>query len=222
MDRYRYFIFNQRSVVVLGVLQIACAALCVVCGIIDAFFRRNTTLSETRTPVWAGLVMVCPGALALFASQRKNPVLVNVMIAASVCSCVSVVVVTVYSCLTLAYGENDNEVFHHHNNPEVKFLLSRMVKGANATILLVCWVSLALSSLIAFVGCRSLPLCGCYNGITGLEILVPQNDPSPGTELVCTWQAGGDDSVLNSPVNFSDRCPEKEAPSKLPHYSRLA
>lgn len=47
-------------------------------------------------------------------------------------------------------------------------MLSRMVKGANATILLVCIVSLVLSSLIAFVGCRSLPLCGCYDGLTGL------------------------------------------------------
>ncbi|KAL0974231.1 hypothetical protein UPYG_G00217460 [Umbra pygmaea] len=224
MDRYRYFIFNQRSVVVLGVLQVACAALVVVCGIIDAYFRKTTTLSETRAPVWAGLVMACPGALALFASQRKNPVLVNVMIASSVCSCVSVVMVTGYACLTLTYGENDNEVFHHHNNLEVKFLLSRMVKGANATILLVSLVSLVFSSLIAFVGCRSLPTCGCYNGITGLEILVPQNDPSLETELVCTrtWQAGGDDSVLNSPVNFSDRgSEEKDAPSKLPPYSRL-
>ncbi|KAM9510880.1 uncharacterized protein ACWYII_045575 isoform 1-T2 [Salvelinus alpinus] len=222
MDRYRYFIFNQRSVVVLGVLQVACAALCLVCGFIDAFFRKNTTLSETRAPVWAGLIMACPGALALFASQRKNPVLVNVMIAVSVCSCVSVVMVSGYACLTLTYGENDNEVFHHHTNLEVRFMLSRMVKGANATILLVCIVSLVLSSLIAFVGCRSLPLCGCYDGLTGLEILVPQNDPSPQTELVCTWQAGGEDSVLNSPVNFSDRCPEEEEePSKLPPYSRL-
>lgn len=56
MDRYRYFIFNQKSVVVLGILQVACAGLCVVCGFMDAVFRKSTTLSETRAPLWAGLV----------------------------------------------------------------------------------------------------------------------------------------------------------------------
>lgn len=56
MDRYRYFIFNQKSVLVLGVLQIACAGLCLVCGLMDAVFRKDTPLSTTRTPVWGGLV----------------------------------------------------------------------------------------------------------------------------------------------------------------------
>ena len=56
MDRYRYFIFNQKKMLVVGVLQIACAGLCVVCGFMDAAFRRNTPLSSTRTPVWGGLV----------------------------------------------------------------------------------------------------------------------------------------------------------------------
>lgn len=48
------------------------------------------------------------------------------------------------------------------------FVLHRMVKGANATILLTCTISLVLSSLIAYVGCRSLPSCGCYDARTGL------------------------------------------------------
>lgn len=56
MDRYRYFIFNQRSTVVLGLLQTACAGLCVVCGLIDTAFRRETTLRSTRAPLWAGVV----------------------------------------------------------------------------------------------------------------------------------------------------------------------
>lgn len=56
MDRYKYFIFNQKSVLVLGMLQIACAGLCVVCGFMDAVFRRDTPLSSSRTPVWGGLV----------------------------------------------------------------------------------------------------------------------------------------------------------------------
>lgn len=56
MDPYRYFIFNQKSVLILGVLQVACAGLCVVCGFMDAVFRKDTPLSTTRTPVWGGLV----------------------------------------------------------------------------------------------------------------------------------------------------------------------
>lgn len=222
MDRYKYFIFNQRSIVVLGILQVASAALCVVCGLMDAVFRKNTPLSTTRAPVWAGLIMAAPGILALFASQRKNPILVNLMIISSMFSYVAAVIVTSYACLTLTYGEDDEEVFHHHHIPEVKSVLSRMVKGANATMLLACSVSLLFSSLILYVGCRSLPLCGCYDGITGLETLVPQSDPYPQTELVCTWQATGDDRVFNSPAAFSDRDPEEaEGPSKLPAYSRL-
>lgn len=58
MDRYRYFIFNQRGVLILGILQIACAALCVICGFMDAVFRKNTPLSTSRTPVWGGLVSI--------------------------------------------------------------------------------------------------------------------------------------------------------------------
>ncbi|KAG7241934.1 hypothetical protein INR49_024681 [Caranx melampygus] len=168
MDRYRYFIFNQRSALVLGVVQIACAGLCVVCGFMDAVFRKNTPLSATRTPLWGGLVMASPGVLALFASQRKNSVLVSVMVAAAGLSCVAALFISAYSCLTLTYGEEDEDVFHHHDSPEVTFVLHRMVKGANATILLSCTISLLLSSLITYLGCRSLPRCICYDTRTGL------------------------------------------------------
>ncbi|XP_069027471.1 uncharacterized protein [Embiotoca jacksoni] len=221
MDRHRYFIFNQKSVLVLGVLQIACAALCVICGFIDAVFRKDTPLSTTRTPVWGGLIMSSPGVLACFASQRKNPVLVSVMVAAAGLSCVTAVVISGYSCLTLTYGEENEEVFHHHHNPEVTYVLHRMVKGANATVLLTCTVSLALSSLIAYVGCRSVPCCACYDTRTGLETLVPQCDPGD-TEMVCTWR-GGDDRLFNSPVQSTDRSTteEENGVSKLPPYSRL-
>ncbi|XP_031175146.1 uncharacterized protein zgc:113425 isoform X1 [Sander lucioperca] len=222
MDRHRYFIFNQRSVLVLGILQVACAALCVVCGFMDAVFRKETPLSSSRTPLWGALIMACPGVLALFASQRKNSVLVSVMVLAAGLSCVAAGIISVYSCLTLSYGEEDTDVFHHHHSPQVTFVLHRMVKGANATILLTCTISLALSSLIAYVGCRSLPSCGCYDARTGLETLVPQCDPGD-TEMVCTWQAGGDDRLFNSPAPSSDRgtAEEDDSPSKLPSYSRL-
>ncbi|XP_060935236.1 uncharacterized protein zgc:113425 isoform X2 [Limanda limanda] len=221
MDRYRYFNLNQRSVLGLGVLQVACAALCMVCGFMDAVFRKDTLLSGTRTPVWGGLIMASPGVLALFASQRKNSVLVSGMVAAAGLSCVAVLLISGYACLTLTYGEEDEDVFHHHDSPQVTFVLHRMVKGANATILLTCTISLSLSSLIAYVGCRSLPCCGCYDTRTGLETLVPQCDLGD-TEMVCTWQ-GGDDRLFNSPPQSTEQytAEEEEGPSKLPPYSRL-
>ncbi|XP_061581921.1 uncharacterized protein zgc:113425 isoform X3 [Cololabis saira] len=223
MDRYRYFIFNQRSVLVLGVLQVACAGLCAVCGVMDAAFRRNTPLSGSRTPLWGALIMASPGVLALFASQKKNALLVWAMLAAAGLSCAAAVVIGGYSSLTLTYGEEDEDVFHHHDSPHVTFVLHRMVKGANATILLSCSVSLLLSGLIAYAGCRSLPRCRCYDSRTGLETLVPQSDPGD-TEMVVAWQAGGDGSLFNSPAQPGrDTAEEEEAPSSgLPPYSRLA
>ncbi|KAM6924024.1 uncharacterized protein FYW49_006460 [Xenentodon cancila] len=222
MDRYRYFIFNQKSVLVLGILQIACAGLCVVCGFMDAVFRKNTPLSTTRTPLWGGLIMASPGVLALFASQKKNSVLVGVMVVAAGLSCAAAVFICGYSSLTLTYGEEDEEVFHHYDSPQVVFVLHRLVKGANATILLSCTIGLLLSGLIAYTGCRSLPCCGCYDTRTGLETLVPQRDPGD-TEMVCTWQAGGDDRLFNSPTQSTgrDAAEEEEGRSKLPPYSRL-
>ncbi|XP_061835577.1 uncharacterized protein [Nerophis lumbriciformis] len=205
MDRHKYFMFNQKNVLVLGVLQVACAALCLICGFMDAVFRKDTPLSTTRTPVWGAMV--------------------SVMVAAAVLSCVGTVFVLGYACLTLTYGEEDKEVFHHHDSLEVTFVLHRMVKGANATILLSCFVSLLISSLIAYVGCCSLPRCGCYDARTGLETLVPQCDPGD-TEMVCTWQAGGDDRLFNSPFQSPPDCGKTQedlgASSNLPPYSRLS
>ncbi|CAL8264383.1 unnamed protein product [Lota lota] len=220
MDRYRYFIFNQRNVVVLGILQMTCAGLCVVCGVIDAAFRKDTTLSITRAPIWGGLIMASPGTLALCASQRKHPALVSAMVTAAMVSWVAVVSVSAYSCLTLTYGQEDEDVFHQHSSAKVTFLLQQTVKGANATILLSCALSLLLSSLMTYMGCRSLPFLACYDARTGLETLVPQSDPCLDTELFCTWQAGGDERLFNSPGPSTEQC-ELETPSKLPAYSRL-
>lgn len=219
MDRYRYFVFNQRAVVVLGVVQVACAGLCVVCGVIDAAFRKDTALSVTRAPIWGGVILASPGALALCASQRKHPVLVSGMVMAAMVSWIAAVTVSAYSCLTLTYGQEDVDVFHQHSSAEVTFLLQRTVKGANATILLCCAVSLLLSSLVAYTGCRSLPFMACYDARTGLEILVPQSDSGLETELVCTW-SGGDDRLFNSPAPSTEQC-EVETPPKLPPYRRL-
>lgn len=49
-----------------------------------------------------------------------------------------------------------------------KFVLGRMVKAANATMLLSGVGALIFSSLIALVGFRSLPFCACYDSRTGL------------------------------------------------------
>ncbi|KAF7644141.1 hypothetical protein LDENG_00226990, partial [Lucifuga dentata] len=168
MDRYRYLVFSRKRALVLGIVQVACAGLCVVFGVLDAAFRKDTPLSSSRTPLWGGLVMAAPGVLALFASQRKNSILVSMMVVAAGLSCVAVLLISGYCCLTLTYGEEDEDVFHHHSSPQVTFVLHRMVKAANATILLSCIISLPLSCLIAYMGFRSLPCCGCYDAATGL------------------------------------------------------
>ncbi|XP_039478006.1 uncharacterized protein zgc:113425 isoform X3 [Oreochromis aureus] len=201
MDRYRYFIFNQKGVLGLGILQVACAGLCVVCGFMDAVFRKDTPLSTTRTPLWGGLV--------------------SVMVVASGLSVLAAIIISSYSCLTLTYGQEDKEVFHHHNSPQVTFVLHRMVKGANATILLTCAISLVFSSVIGYMGCRSIPLCACYDARTGLESLVPQCDP--GDTEMCTLQTGGDNRLFNSPAQTThkDDPEEEECSSNLPPYSRL-
>lgn len=56
MDRYRYFIFNQKNMVVLGLFQVALSTACVGSGFIDGLFRAESHLSKTRAPVWAGMV----------------------------------------------------------------------------------------------------------------------------------------------------------------------
>ncbi|KAI4879320.1 hypothetical protein NFI96_022625 [Prochilodus magdalenae] len=221
MERYRYFIFNQKVVVLWGILQVACAGLCVVCGFMDAVFRVSTTLSATRAPLWAGLIMAVPGVLALFASHKKNPILVNAMLMSTVMSYMATVIVLIYAGVTLSYGEEDDELFHPDHTANVKFALSRMVKGANSTMVLASVGSLLFSSLIMIVGCRSLPLCGCYDSVTGMESLVPQNDPRDSAELVSSWH-GGEERVFNSPASFTEQCVELQESPARPPYSRLA
>lgn len=66
MDRYRYFIFNQRKMVVLGLCQIAFSTVCVVSGFIDGIFRTESQLGKTRAPIWAGMVKLHSIFYALF------------------------------------------------------------------------------------------------------------------------------------------------------------
>ncbi|KAJ0002733.1 hypothetical protein NQD34_007882 [Periophthalmus magnuspinnatus] len=214
MDRYRYLMLAQGRMLVVGVLQIACAGVCVICGVMDAVFRKDTPLSTTRTPIWGGMVTVaCTGLSVCIRSNRSFDALVLL----SGLSCVASVFVSGYSCLTLTYGEEDTQVFHYHHSPQVRFVLHRMVKGANASILLCCVLGLLLSSAIAFVSCRSLPFCACYDYTTGLESLVPQCEPGD-TELVCTWRAPDDERLFNSPGQSSEqrRAEEEQSRSTLP------
>ncbi|XP_053559657.1 uncharacterized protein LOC128650029 [Bombina bombina] len=224
MDRYRYFIFNQRSMVMLGIIQIACAGVTIVCGFMDGAFRKESTLGNTRAPLWAGVIMTVPGVLALFSSQKKNPVLVNTLIAASVFSCFTTLIIVVYACLTLAYGEEDDDVFAHTpvHIIHTKFILGRLVQGANIAMLISSFVSLFVVLCISYMGCRSLPHCMCYDNITGMEWLHPTHEQPQTVELVCTFR-GGDERIFNSPVPFTESAAETEEEfSRPPPYIRFS
>ncbi|XP_068135749.1 uncharacterized protein [Hyperolius riggenbachi] len=222
MDRYRYFIFNQRSMVALGILQMAFAGISVVCGFIDGAFRKESMLGKTRAPLWAGVIMAVPGVLALFSSQRKNPVLVNVLIAVSVFSCFTTTIIVVYACLTLGYGEDDDEVFSHTpvHIVHTTFILNRLVQGANIAMLVASISSLFVVLCIVYMGCRSLPRCMCFDNLTGMEWLHPEHESSQSLELVCTVH--GDDRIFNAPVQLTEAGVETEEPfSQPPPYVRL-
>ncbi|XP_066174060.1 uncharacterized protein [Sylvia atricapilla] len=221
MDRYRYFIFNQRNMVVLGMFQIAFSTVCVTSGFIDAIFRTESQLGKTRAPIWAGMVMAVPGVLALFSSQRKNPVLVNVLIAASIISCVAILVVIAYSSFTLSYGEEEELSSAPVHAIHTRFILSGVVRGANIAMLAASICSAFFVLAMAYLGCRSLPRCSCYDSVTGMEWLQPSEDQNQAVEMVCAVQSPGGRSC-----NFTDRFPAQdgdaeEDTSKPPPYIRM-
>ncbi|XP_054846576.1 uncharacterized protein LOC129337101 [Eublepharis macularius] len=223
MDRYRYFIFNQKSMVVLGLLQIAFAAICIISGLIDNTFRRESTLSKTRIPIWAGVFMGIPGVMALFSSQKKNPVLVNVMIIASVFSYFTTLIVVIYASLTLEYGEKYEEFNDvSSNHPAVVFVLDQLVEGANITMLIASIFSAVTVLIIIYVSCRSLPFCSCFDSVTGLERLQSNEDQLQTAELV-TMSHGQVDRIFNSPVQFPDLNLERDDEiTKPPPYIRFS
>ncbi|XP_061440923.1 uncharacterized protein LOC133364435 isoform X1 [Rhineura floridana] len=222
MDRYRYFIFNQKSMVLLGLFQIACATICIISGLIDGAFRRESALSKSRIPIWAGMFMSIPGVMALFSSQKKNPVLVNAMIIASVFSCFTTLIVIVYASITLEYGEK-YEGFNDlpSNHPAFAFVLDKLVEGANITILIVSIFSAFIVLIIAYVSCRSLPCCSCYDSVTGLEWLQSNEDQLQTAELVCI-SPGQADRIFNSPEKLPDlKMEADDEMTKPPPYIRL-
>ncbi|XP_075277106.1 uncharacterized protein LOC142361413 isoform X2 [Opisthocomus hoazin] len=222
MDRYRYFVFNQRSMVGLGLLQTALSALCVGSGFVDGVFRAESPLGNSRAPVWAGMVMGVPGVLALFSSQRKNPLLVNVLIVASIISCVAILIVIVYSSLTLNYGEEEDLSSAPVHVIHTKFVLNKVVKGANVAMLAASICSAFVVLVMAYLGCRSLPRCSCYDSVTGMEWLQPSEDQNQAVEMVCAVQSPGG-RIFNFPDQFpaQDIDAEEDA-SRPPPYIRMA
>uniref|UniRef100_A0A8C3KKC9 Uncharacterized protein n=1 Tax=Calidris pygmaea TaxID=425635 RepID=A0A8C3KKC9_9CHAR len=189
MDRYRYFIFNQRNMVVLGLLQVAFSTVCVVSGFIDGVFRAESELGKTRAPIWAGMVMGVPGVLALFSSQRKNPVLVNVLIVVSIVSYVAILIVIIYSSLTLNYGEEEDLSSAPIHIIHTRFVLNKVVKGANVAMLAASIGSAFVVLVMANLGCRSLPCFSCYDSETGMEWLQPSEDQNQAVEMICAIES---------------------------------
>ncbi|KFR01055.1 hypothetical protein Y956_01791, partial [Nipponia nippon] len=168
MDRYRYFIFDQRNMVVLGLFQIAFSTVCVVSGFMDGVFRTESQLGKTRAPIWAGMVKLHYIFYALFCVYLPNPILVNVLIVASIISYVAILIVIVYSSLTLNYGEEEDLSSAPVHVIHTKFVLNKVVKGANVAMLAASLCSAFVVLVMAYLGCRSLPRCSCYDSVTGM------------------------------------------------------
>ncbi|XP_072898820.1 uncharacterized protein [Hemitrygon akajei] len=216
MSRYRYFIFNQCGMIPLGILQIACSTVCVVCGFIDGSVRKDSVLRWTRIPIWTGMVMAFPGVLALFSAQKKSPILVHAMVGSAILSWLTTTVLIIYAALTLSYGEDDDEVFQHKPSDVIhmEYILSRLVQGVNMTILLASVIGILMTTIIVYLGCRSLPICGCFDSTTGMHFSLQQplmtEDHQPQMiELISIRQNGSAQRILNDPV-LNDGNGEKE------------
>uniref|UniRef100_A0A672V728 Uncharacterized protein n=1 Tax=Strigops habroptila TaxID=2489341 RepID=A0A672V728_STRHB len=167
-------------------------------------------------------VMGLPGLLALFSSQRKNPVLVNVLIVSSIISSVAILIIIVYSSLTLSYGEEEELSSALVHVIHTKFILNKVVKGANIAMLAASVCSAFVVLVMAYLGCRSLPRCSCYDSVTGMEWLQPSEDQNQTVEMICAAQSPGG-RIFNFPDQFpaQDLDTEEDA-SKPPPYIRMA
>ncbi|XP_068044158.1 uncharacterized protein [Anomalospiza imberbis] len=185
-----------------------------------AVYLLNLILvSQATISFYALQVMGVPGVLALFSSRRKNPVLVNVLIVASIISCVAIFIVIVYSSFTLNYGEEEELSSAPVHVIHTRFILSKVVKGANIAMLAVSICSACSVLAMAYLGCRSLPCCSCYDSVTGMEWLQPSEDQNQAVEMICAVQSPG-----GRIFNFTDRFPAQdveEDTSKPPPYIRM-
>uniref|UniRef100_A0A8C5JJH0 Uncharacterized protein n=1 Tax=Junco hyemalis TaxID=40217 RepID=A0A8C5JJH0_JUNHY len=187
-----------------------------------AVYLLNLLLvSQAAISFCALQVMGVPGILALFSSQRKNPVLVNVLIVASIMSCVAIFIVIAYSSFTLSYGEEEELSSAPVHVIHTRFVLSRVVQGANIAMLAVSICSACCVLAMAYLGCRSLPCCSCYDSVTGMEWLQPSEDQNQAVEMICAVQSPG-----RGIFTFTDRFPAQDADaeedtSKPPPYIRM-
>ncbi|XP_068044160.1 uncharacterized protein [Anomalospiza imberbis] len=104
-------------------------------------------------------------------------------------------------------------------NPVLRFILSKVVKGANIAMLAVSICSACSVLAMAYLGCRSLPCCSCYDSVTGMEWLQPSEDQNQAVEMICAVQSPG-----GRIFNFTDRFPAQdveEDTSKPPPYIRM-
>ncbi|KAE8630321.1 hypothetical protein XENTR_v10000779 [Xenopus tropicalis] len=160
-----------------------------------------------------------------FSGATRNAAVtkVNALIAASVFSCFTTLIVIVYASLTLGYGEDDDDIFS--SPPHVihaRFILGKLVQGANIAMLIASVSSLCVALCIAYMGCRSLPQCMCYDDITGMDWLHPEDEQPQTVELVCTFR-GGDERIFNSASQFTDCNTETEEEfSRPPPYVRFS
>ncbi|XP_030347232.1 uncharacterized protein LOC115610226 [Strigops habroptila] len=179
---------------------------------------RSSAPPEAEPPQVMGL----PGLLALFSSQRKNPVLVNVLIVSSIISSVAILIIIVYSSLTLSYGEEEELSSALVHVIHTKFILNKVVKGANIAMLAASVCSAFVVLVMAYLGCRSLPRCSCYDSVTGMEWLQPSEDQNQTVEMICAAQSPGG-RIFNFPDQFpaQDLDTEEDA-SKPPPYIRMA
>ncbi|XP_064272607.1 uncharacterized protein LOC135298710 isoform X2 [Passer domesticus] len=126
-----------------------------------------------------------------------------------------------YSSLTLNYGEEEELSSAPVHVIHTRFILNAVVKGANIAMLAVSICSAFSVLAMAYLGCRSLPCCSCYDSVTGMEWLQPNEDQNQSVEMICAVESPG-----GRIFNFTDRFPAQdvdaeEDTSKPPPFIRM-
>ncbi|XP_031965761.1 uncharacterized protein LOC125326609 isoform X4 [Corvus hawaiiensis] len=170
---------------------------------------------------WKALAQLASLCVRGFMWQSEQNGSVNVLIVASIVSCVAILIVIVYSSFTLKYGEEEELSSAPVHVIHTRFVLNKVVKGANIAMLAVSICSAFFVLAMAYLGCLSLPRCSCYDSVTGMEWLQPSEDQNQTVEMVCAVQSPG-----GRIFNFRDRflaqdVDAEEDTSKPPPYIRM-
>lgn len=81
-----------------------------------------------------------------------------------------------------------------------KFVLHKVVKGANIAMLAASICSAFVVLVMAYLGCRSLPRCSCYDSVTGMV----SEGPWAPTYLYWVWVGGKETGEMCfSPINLA-------------------